>query len=141
VAILFTCLAFYHEGLNQEQCRQCLESVLRADDPATEYDRWTETSAAMPEGLRHWNLINVNDYDQGFAIWQHLRFSTTVINYYIKNFVFPVHTKQFAIKLQMLEWDVPYFRNSPDTLDATKTYKIIVGTTVVGCIAVSDVAL
>ncbi|PYI29021.1 hypothetical protein BP00DRAFT_480116, partial [Aspergillus indologenus CBS 114.80] len=82
VAILFTCLAFYHEGLNQEQCRQCLESVLRADDPATEYDRWTETSAAMPEGLRHWNLINVNDYDQGFAIWQHLRFSTTVINYY-----------------------------------------------------------
>ncbi|RAK78064.1 uncharacterized protein BO72DRAFT_477000 [Aspergillus fijiensis CBS 313.89] len=121
VAILFTCLAFYHEGLSQEQCRQCLEAVLRADDPATEYDRWTETSAIMPESLRHWNLINVNDYDQGFMIWQHLRFSTTVINYYLKNFVFPVHAKQFAIKLQMSGWDVPYFRNSPEISDGTTT--------------------
>ncbi|RAL14699.1 uncharacterized protein BO97DRAFT_465286 [Aspergillus homomorphus CBS 101889] len=115
VAILFTCLAFYHEGLTQKRCRQCLQSVLRADDPAIEYDRWTETSATMPESLKHWNLINVNDHGQTSEIWQHLRFSTTVINYYLRTFVFPVHAKQFAIKLQTSGWDVPFFDNSRTT--------------------------
>ncbi|RAL03936.1 DUF3638 and DUF3645 domain-containing protein, partial [Aspergillus ibericus CBS 121593] len=114
VAILFTCLAFYHEGMNQAQTRQCLKALLRSDDPATEYDRWTHASSALPEGLRHWNLINVDDQGQVAEIWQHLRFSTTVINYFLKNFVFPVHAKQFAVKLQTSGWDVPFFTNSTE---------------------------
>ncbi|GKZ27998.1 hypothetical protein AbraCBS73388_008502, partial [Aspergillus brasiliensis] len=64
VAILFTCLAFYHQGLSQEQCRRCLQAVLKSDDPATEYDRWMQTSTDLPEALRHWNLINVDDQGQ-----------------------------------------------------------------------------
>ncbi|KAI3088280.1 hypothetical protein CBS147353_187 [Aspergillus niger] len=111
VAILFTCLAFYYGGLSQEQCRRCLQAVLKSDDPATEYDRWTQTSTDIPEALRHWNLLNVDDHGQVAEFWQHMRFSMVVINYFLKHFVFPVHAKQFAIKLQTSGWDVP-FNNS-----------------------------
>ncbi|OJJ73414.1 hypothetical protein ASPBRDRAFT_503222 [Aspergillus brasiliensis CBS 101740] len=111
VAILFTCLAFYHQGLSQEQCRRCLQAALKSDDPATEYDRWMQTSTDLPEALRHWNLINVDDQGQVAEFWYHMRFSMVVINYFLKYFVFPVHAKQFAIKLQTSGWDVP-FNNS-----------------------------
>ncbi|GLB04652.1 hypothetical protein AtubIFM57258_010668 [Aspergillus tubingensis] len=108
VAILFTCLAFYQEGLSQEQCRRCLQAVLKSDDPATEYDRWTQTSTELPEVLRHWNLINVDDQGQVAEFWYHMRLSMVVINYFLRHFVFPVHAKQFAIKLQASGWDVPF---------------------------------
>jgi len=37
VAILFTCLAFYYQGLNYAQLRQTLEHVLKSDDPSQIY--------------------------------------------------------------------------------------------------------
>ncbi|KJK63248.1 Protein of unknown function DUF3638 [Aspergillus parasiticus SU-1] len=113
VAILFTCLAFYHEGLTQEQCRRSLQSILQSDDPATAYERLTQRSGTtFPEALRHWNLINIDDHGQVAEIWYHLRFSITAINYFLKTLVFPVHAKQFSIKLQSSGWDVPFFKNS-----------------------------
>ncbi|PIG85815.1 hypothetical protein AARAC_009742 [Aspergillus arachidicola] len=113
IAILFTCLAFYHEGLTQEQCRQSLQTILQSDDPATAYERLTQRSGTtFPDALRHWNLINIDDHGQVAEIWYHLRFSITAINYFLKTLVFPVHAKQFSIKLQSSGWDVPFFKNS-----------------------------
>lgn len=109
VAILFTCLAFYHQGINLKQLRQSLQAVLRSDDPTTEYDRWTQTSTAFPESLRHWNIVNADDDGQVYEIWRHLRFRKVVIDYFLKSFVFPVHAKQFSIKLQASGWDIPLF--------------------------------
>ena len=60
VAILFTCLAFYYDGLSITQLRQSLEHVLKSDDPSNEYDRWTHSSKHLPDSLREWNAINVN---------------------------------------------------------------------------------
>lgn len=113
VAILFTCLAFYHEGLTENQLQQSLQAVLRSDDPTTEYDRWTQSSITLPESLRHWNIINVEDKGQITEIWRHLRFTIVVINHFLRNFVFPVHAKQFSIKLQASGWDIPLHTNSP----------------------------
>lgn len=39
VAIIFTCLSFYNQGLNENQFQQSLRAVLRSDDPSLEYDR------------------------------------------------------------------------------------------------------
>ncbi|KUL85151.1 hypothetical protein ZTR_06218 [Talaromyces verruculosus] len=121
VAIVFTCLAFYYQGLNQEQIRQSLQMVLKSDDPATEYDQWTQTSVSLPEALRHWNIINMDDEGQVAEIWRHLRFSTVVINHFLNHFVFPAHAKQFSIKLQASGWDVPLF--SLDSNIASKGMK------------------
>ncbi|KAL4784729.1 hypothetical protein BJX76DRAFT_356715 [Aspergillus varians] len=119
VAILFTCLAFYYEGLNHNQLRESLQAVLKSDDPTTEYDQWTQTSASLPDGLRHWNIINVDDEGQVEEIWRHLRFSTVVINHFLNHTVFPGHAKQFSVKLQASGWDVPLFSVNSQCADKT----------------------
>jgi Protein of unknown function (DUF3638)/Protein of unknown function (DUF3645) len=109
VAILFTCLAFYYDGLKITQLRQSLEHVLKSDDPSNEYDRWTHSSEQLPDSLREWNAINVDDEVQLTAMWQHLRYNMVVIDHFLNNFVFPKHSKQFHRKLQASGWDIPHF--------------------------------
>lgn len=41
-----------------------------------------------------------------------MRFTVAAINHHLNHFVFPVHAKQFAVKLQTSGWDVPLFSNS-----------------------------
>ncbi|KAE8149344.1 hypothetical protein BDV25DRAFT_156541 [Aspergillus avenaceus] len=112
VSILFTCLAFYNQGLSQSQLLQSLQGILRSDDPATEYDQWTQTSLTLPEPLRYWNTINVDDESQVTEVWRHLRKKMVVINHFLKNYVFPVHAKQFSVKIQASGWDIPLFNNT-----------------------------
>jgi hypothetical protein len=114
VAIILTCLSFYFHGITLEQMRQSIRHVLQCDDPSIEYDRWVHSSETLPETLRHWNIINIDDDDQITGIWQHLRFNTVVVNHYLNIFVFPAHAKQFGTKLQASGWDVPQFTPSID---------------------------
>ncbi|KAH7327815.1 hypothetical protein B0I35DRAFT_465989 [Stachybotrys elegans] len=109
VAIVFTCLAFYYDGLNTAQLRQCLEHVLKSDDPSTEYDRWTHSTENFPSSLKAWNSINVEDEVQLSEIWAVVRYNMVVIDYFLNNFVFPRHAKQFKVKLQSNGWDIPLF--------------------------------
>jgi hypothetical protein len=111
VAILFTCLAFYYDGLNIAHLRQTLEHVLKSDDPSQVYDRFSQNSS-LPDSLREWNAINVDDEAQLKEIWQHVRYNVVVIDYFLNNFVFPRHAKQFQVKLQASGWDIPLFSTS-----------------------------
>lgn len=119
VVILFTCLAFYYEGLNKKQLRESLQAILKSDDPTTEYDQWTQTSASLPDALRYWNIINVDDEGQVEEIWRHLRFSTVVINHFLNHSVFPGHAKQFSVKIQASGWDIPLFSVDRQWADET----------------------
>lgn len=112
VSILFTCLAFYYSGLNLSQFRQGLQHVLKSDDPAAEYDRWTYGSDTLPEALHHWNVINGDDQGQVEELWRHLRLRRNVLDHYMNNYVFPAHAKQFSVKLQASGWDLPLFSKS-----------------------------
>ncbi|KAI0116069.1 hypothetical protein F4776DRAFT_319624 [Hypoxylon sp. NC0597] len=107
VAILFTCLSFYYTGLTAKQFRQGLQHVLQADDPAMQYELWISGCHSLPEVLRHWNAINIDDGGQMEEMWQHLRLDRAVINYYMNHFVFPAHARQFNTKLQASAWDIP----------------------------------
>uniref|UniRef100_A0A0D2XII0 ubiquitinyl hydrolase 1 n=1 Tax=Fusarium oxysporum (strain Fo5176) TaxID=660025 RepID=A0A0D2XII0_FUSOF len=107
VAILFTCLAFYYDGINLAQLRQSLEHILKSDDPSTEYDNWTQSSENFPSSLKAWNSINVDDEMQLGEIWKVVRYNEVVIDYFLNNFVFPRHAKQFEVKLQANGWDIP----------------------------------
>ena len=64
VAILLTCLAFYYSGLNTLQFQEGLRLVLKSDNLATEYNKWTHSTDTLPETLQHWNIINCNDQGQ-----------------------------------------------------------------------------
>lgn len=112
VSILFTCLAFYYSGLNLSQFREGVQHVLKSDDPAAEYNRWTYGSDTLPEALHHWNVINGDDQGQVEELWRHLRLNRSVLDHYVNNFVFPAHSKQFGVKLQASGWDIPLFSTS-----------------------------
>jgi Protein of unknown function (DUF3638)/Protein of unknown function (DUF3645) len=116
VAILFTCLSFYFGGLEIEQLRQSLSHILKSDDPASGYDKWTEGSKTLPGSLCEWNSINIDDEVQLREIWNHLRLDMNVIDYYLNHFVFPRHAKQFDIKLQANGWDIPLFSAGPKNI-------------------------
>jgi hypothetical protein len=111
VAILFTCLAFYYSGLNYHQFCESLRHILTSHDPPTEYDKWTCGSDTLPEALRHWNIINIDEQGQIKELWRHLRLNRNVLDHYMNNYVFPAHAKQFSIKLQASGWDLPLFSN------------------------------
>lgn len=102
-----TCLTFYYNGLTVSQLHQALEHVLKSDDPSNEFSRWTATSNTIPDSLREWNAINVDDEAQLEEIWIHLRYNEIVNDYFLNNFVFPRHAKQFKVKLQASGWDIP----------------------------------
>lgn len=108
VAILFTCLSFYYGGLTEAQLKQMLEHVLKSDDPSQTYDRFAQDST-LPSSLRDWNAINVDDEVQLKDIWTHLRTTSIVVDYFLNNYVFPKHAKQFSLKLQTSGWDIPLF--------------------------------
>ncbi|KAI1383848.1 uncharacterized protein F4822DRAFT_438664 [Hypoxylon trugodes] len=109
VAILFTCLAFYYTGLNLKQFSQGIQHVLQSDDPAAQYDMWISSCSSLPESLRQWNVINIEDAGQMEELCRHLRLNCNVINHYLNHFVFPIHAKQFEIKLQASAWDLPFY--------------------------------
>ncbi|KAH8814811.1 hypothetical protein F5884DRAFT_151839 [Xylogone sp. PMI_703] len=109
VSIIFTCLAFYYTGLTVSQLRQGLQRVLKSDDPAAEYDRWRHGADTLPETLHHWSGINIDDNGQVDELWRHLRLNRNVLDHYMNKFVFPVHAKQFGVKLQASGWDIPLF--------------------------------
>lgn len=109
VSISFTCLSFYYDGINLNQLKQSLKHVLRSDDPASEYDKWTSSTASFPGALMAWNSINVDDGMQLKEIWKAIRYNTVVIDYFLNNFVFPRHAKLFKVKLQSNGWDIPLF--------------------------------
>ncbi|KAI0848819.1 hypothetical protein F5Y00DRAFT_270020 [Daldinia vernicosa] len=120
VAILLTTLAFYYSGINLPQTRQALEAVLKSDDPASEYDKWTEDEG-FPDYLRDWNSINVDDSQQMTQIWSCVRFKVPVIDYFMNNFVFPPHAKQFKVRLQSNGWDIPLFSHAQSDISAKNT--------------------
>lgn len=114
--MIFTCLAFYYAGIGPGQFREGLNHVLHhVDDPATEYEKWASGDGAvsLPEELQHWNSINVDDDGQVEKLWKCLRFTRSVINHYLNTFVFPVHSRQFSVKLQASAWDLPLFPVDP----------------------------
>jgi len=108
VALVLTCLAFYYSGITYDQFRQDLKLVLDADDLSNEWVQWTSLST-LPEDLREWNVINIDNNKQVHRLWKHLRLQKNVIDHFLNNFVFPRHAKQFETKLQASAWDIPIF--------------------------------
>ncbi|KAK5992587.1 hypothetical protein PT974_06001 [Cladobotryum mycophilum] len=107
VAIVFTCLSFYFSGLTHMQFHQGLQHILTSEDPASQYERWISESITLPEALHHWNVINMDDEGQVQDLWKHLNKSRIVVNHYLNTFVFPLHARQFSVKLQASAWDIP----------------------------------
>ncbi|KAF1972673.1 hypothetical protein BU23DRAFT_643344 [Bimuria novae-zelandiae CBS 107.79] len=117
VAIILTCLSFYYQGIDLTQFRQAFEQLSKSDEPSIEYDKWMTID--LPESLRDYNSINIEDNLQLLELHQHVRFNVYVLDFYMNNFVFPRHAKQFDTKLQASGWDLVHC--NPITGQSCKT--------------------
>ncbi|KAF2707824.1 hypothetical protein K504DRAFT_410495 [Pleomassaria siparia CBS 279.74] len=104
VAIILTCLSFYYQGLSISQFKHAFEQLLRSNEPSIEYEKWA--SEDLPEGLRDCNSINVEDVAQLHELHFYVRDNVFMLDFYLNNFVFPRHAKQFKTKLQASGWDL-----------------------------------
>ncbi|CAI6342575.1 unnamed protein product [Periconia digitata] len=104
VAIILTCLSFYYQGLSLPQFKQSFEQLTKTDEPSIEFEKWITQD--LPENLRDFNSINVEDYSQLVELHRHVRLNMYLLDFYLNNFVFPKHAKQFAMKLQASGWDL-----------------------------------
>ena len=107
VGIILTCLSFYYTGLSLPQMRDGLQRILQSEDAPSDYQRWLGTVHDIPEPLRDWNIINVDDDQQLRELWSYARFDMGIINHYMNHFVFPKYAKTFKTKLQTSGWDLP----------------------------------
>ncbi|KAJ4350053.1 uncharacterized protein N0V89_008674 [Didymosphaeria variabile] len=93
--------------LNLPQFKQAFEQLLKLDEPSVEYEKWATRN--LPECLRDYTAINVEDSLQLRELYQYVCFNIYLLDFYLNNFVFPRHAKQFDTKLQASGWDLVLF--------------------------------
>ncbi|KAK6833798.1 hypothetical protein PG987_008492 [Apiospora arundinis] len=108
-AIILTCLSYYYTGVTEAQMIQGLQLVLSADDPVAEFDRWAGGCHELPQTLQTVSNINLEDQKQMKYLRQCVRLNRSVLNFFMNKLVFPIHAKQFSVKLQASGWDIPQF--------------------------------
>jgi len=106
VSIMLTCLSFYYSGLTLPQFTQTLNQLLKADEPAREFESWIRDVRSFPNSLRSWNSINIEDESQCNQLWVLLCQQIRVINFFLNRFVFPRHARTFERKLVSSGWDI-----------------------------------
>ncbi|KAJ6608365.1 hypothetical protein B0H10DRAFT_1815880, partial [Mycena sp. CBHHK59/15] len=107
VAIILTCLSYYYGGLTENQLDRCFELLLALNSPTLEYESWVRNDREIPEFLREVAGINREDLDQRRNVLIPLfRRNLAVVNFYLRQVVFPREAKQFPCKLATSAWDL-----------------------------------
>ncbi|KAJ6533694.1 hypothetical protein B0H19DRAFT_1272335 [Mycena capillaripes] len=107
VAIVLTCLSYYYGGLTDKQVDLSFELLLALDNPALEYESWVRNVTKIPVSLREVIGINMKDMDQRRNILTPLFCRNLgVVNFYLRQVVFPKEAKQFPYKLATSAWDL-----------------------------------
>ncbi|KAJ7201827.1 hypothetical protein GGX14DRAFT_655060, partial [Mycena pura] len=107
VAIVLTCLSYYYGGLTNKQVDLSFELLLALDNPALEYESWVRNVPEIPVSLREVIGINMEDMDQRRHILTPLFCrNLSVVNFYLRQVVFPKEAKQFPYKLATSAWDL-----------------------------------
>ena len=116
VAILLTCLSYYHTGLTDEQIRQSFGLLIKDANAADEYSRWCE-SCSIPDNLRALEAVNLEDVSLCHSeLFPHLRYSQGLANFFMRMIVFPKEGKVFKKKISTSAWDIPSTQLTPMNL-------------------------
>ena len=100
VAVALTCLSYYYNGLSDAQVRKSLELLQKSDDPSVEYMSWIKKCDQLPEYLRSWYAVNLEDDNQCLnTLFPALRYSKKLADFFMSHVVFPKEGKEFDEKL------------------------------------------
>ncbi|KAF2802677.1 uncharacterized protein BDZ99DRAFT_454339 [Mytilinidion resinicola] len=120
VAIILTCLSFYYQGLDLGQFKKAFEHLLKSDEPSIEYEKWATHD--LPESLRDYNAINVENSSQLRELHYYIRFNVYLLDFYLNSFVFPGHARQFDTKIQASGWDLVLYHATQKSLCRTSGF-------------------
>ncbi|KAJ5471830.1 hypothetical protein N7539_008773 [Penicillium diatomitis] len=132
VVILLTCLQYYYSGLTNSEILLAFNHLAKSDEAEAEYQAWAQGAPMLETGFRQ--LVSVNLDDEHLCtsrIFPALRFSKTVVDYFLAQIVFPKEIKEFADKLSASGWDTGELRTNPTvgfsgTNDSRKTLPLTV---------------
>jgi Protein of unknown function (DUF3645) len=108
IAIVFTHLYYYYEGLNHEQTLRCLQRLNEVEKhPEEIYQQWIDYEREISETVKRWEDINLKDEQQiNVVLFSILHKNMFVVNHFLNDFVFPQEAKQFPAKLISSAWDL-----------------------------------
>ncbi|KAF7676522.1 hypothetical protein GT037_006027 [Alternaria burnsii] len=106
VAITLTCLSFYYQGLSVHQFKEAFAHLVKTDEPSIQYEKWFPKGIDIPKELDDYAAINAEDMRQLGELYQVVRYSASLMDFYLNNFVFPKYAKTFSLKLQASGWNL-----------------------------------
>ncbi|KAJ5794287.1 hypothetical protein N7457_000886 [Penicillium paradoxum] len=132
VIIILTSLNYYYAGLADEDLFLTFNHLVNSDHADTEYQEWVKDVPGLP--LAYCQLVGINLDDRHHCaahIFPALRFSKTVIDYFLSHIVFPKELRGFPHKLSASGWDIGEIKNEPTvgfsgTNDSRKTLPLSV---------------
>ncbi|KAI1118430.1 hypothetical protein F5Y14DRAFT_264197 [Nemania sp. NC0429] len=107
IVIALTSLTYYYGGLEDEDLFIALGHLMESDQASIEYDAWIKDSSNMPTSFRQLEGLNLKDRPQCInAVFPHLRYGKSVVDYFLGHVVFPKEVKEFPYKLSASGWDI-----------------------------------
>ncbi|EXJ92093.1 hypothetical protein A1O3_00643 [Capronia epimyces CBS 606.96] len=103
--ILLTALSFYYTGIQREDLRRCILILLKSPDPGEDYLKWVANST-LPAKYRSASSLNLDDAYCIDELYSHLRFNKALIDYFLRQAVYPKEAKEFRHKLSSSAWDL-----------------------------------
>ncbi|EXJ76456.1 uncharacterized protein A1O5_00964 [Cladophialophora psammophila CBS 110553] len=104
-SIILTALSFYYTGILRPDLRRCLLILLRLPDPADAYGKWVKYSG-LPGKYSKVNSINLDDASCVDILYDHLRYNSELISFFLRHVVYPSEAKEFRYKLSTSAWDL-----------------------------------
>ena len=107
VSVALTCLSYYYNGLSDSQIRTSLELLQTSVDPSVEYLMWIRLCSKLPDDLRSWYAVNLEDDYQCYnELFPALRHSKKLADFFMSHVVFPKEGKEFDERLSTSGWDL-----------------------------------
>ena len=116
VVTILTSLSYYYGGLEDQDLFAALDHLSLSDQAEIEYNAWMSDAPNMPLAQRQLQGINLKDRPQCRSeVFPHLRYSKSVIDYFLTHIVFAKEMKEFLSKLSASGWDIAKTKCHPTT--------------------------
>jgi hypothetical protein len=113
VAIIYTCLSYFTDGLTLEQVRESLTLLLSLGSNAQsfEYNLWlgmdcSHIPADIFERIDHVNKIDISNQGQLVEIHKYFGLNMNTISFWLKFSLFPKETPVHTESIQRTPWDL-----------------------------------
>lgn len=114
VGITLTILAYYHEGLSEQELKEALQQLLKlgVSEQSQYYTRWYAAvkNELAPVARDHLptdaHQLSPKDSRQFALLYETFRFTTEVLNFFLNTCVFPSDTTQYPHRLSRSAWNL-----------------------------------